>query len=56
MVVGENFGEFGKSGAIRQSFIRQIYIIKLRIDYDYREKFTGLKRVRCQSRSLNTSI
>jgi len=36
----------------------QIYIIKLWIDYDYREKIHRAlaKRVRCQSRSLNTSI
>ena len=35
MVAGENVGEFGKSGAIRQSFIHpnlHSYIIKLRVD------------------------
>ena len=35
MVAGKNFGEFGKSGAIRQSFTHPnlcSYIIKLRLD------------------------
>jgi len=34
-VAGENFGEFGESEAICQDLLAQIYIIKLRIDYDY---------------------
>ena len=44
-MVGENFGEFGESGAIRQSFIHSnlhLKIVEIRL-IDYREKFTESK-------------